>query len=137
MNFDDYICDGQISMFDFTNDASDNTDIEFNPLKSLALHGTGIRNGMKRIKEYFSESHTLREKVAFLKSEYGTGGFGSPVKKPCYIHGMCTATSQKLIEYEYYDEDMQDIKKYCSWIDLANVITEMLERNEYIYREGD
>jgi hypothetical protein len=137
MNFDDYICDGQISMFDFTNDASDNTDIEFNPLKSLALYGTGIRNGMKRIKEYFSESHTLREKVAFLKSEYGTGGFGSPVKKPCYIHQMCTSISQKLIEFEYYDENMQNVKKYCSWVDLANIISEMVAKDEYVYKDGD
>lgn len=137
MNFDDYICDGQMSMFDFMKDASDNADNEFNPLKSLVLHGTGIRNGMKRIKEYFLESHTLREKVAFLKKEYGTGGFGLCDKKPCYIHEMCTSTSQKLIEFEYYDENIQNVKKYCSWVDLANIISEMVAKDEYVYKDGD
>ena len=137
MNFDNYICDGQMSMFDFMKDASDSTDSKFNPLKSLALCGTGFCGGMKRIKEYFSESRTLREKVAFLKNEYGTGGFGSPDKKPCYIHGMCTSASQKLIEFEYYDEDMQDVKKYCSWVDLANTISEMVAKDEYVYKDGD
>lgn len=79
------------------------------------------------------------EKFGFkkCKGEYGKGGFGSLVKKPCYIHGMCTATSQKLIEYEYYDEDMQDIKKYCSWVDLANIISEMVAKDEYVYKDGD
>ena len=135
MNFDNYSCSGQMDIFDFLEDK--NKVKEFNPLKALALCGTGSSGGMKRIKDYFLENHKKRKKVAFLKNEYGTGGFGSPVKKPCYIHDMCTATSQKLIEYEYYDENMQDIKKYCSWVDLANVITEMVEHNEYIYREGD
>ena len=135
MDCNDYSCSGQMDIFDFLEDK--NKTEEFNPLKALTLCGTGFRGGMKRIKDYFLENHNLREKVAFLKNEYGTGGFGSPVKKPCYIHDMCTATSQKLIEYEYYDENMQDIKKYCSWVDLANVITEMVGRNEYIYREGD
>ena len=135
MDCNDYSCSGQMDIFDFLEDK--NKAEEFNSLKALALCGTRVRGGMKRIKDYFLENHNLREKVAFLKNEYGTGGFGSPTKKPCYIHDMCTATSQKLIEYEYYDEDMQDIKKYCSWVDLANVITEMVEHNEYIYREGD
>ena len=135
MDCNDYSCSGQMDILDLLEDKSKVQ--EFNPLKALALCGTGISGGMKRIKDYFLENHNLREKVAFLKNEYGTGGFGSFDKKPCYIHGMCTATSQKLIEYEYYDEDMQDIKKYCSWVDLANVITEMVEHNEYIYREGD
>ena len=135
MDCNDYSCNGQMDIFDFLGDKSETK--EFNPLKALALCGTGFRDGMKRVNDYFLENHNLREKVAFLKNEYGTGGFGSPTKKPCYIHDMCTATSQKVIEYEYYDEDMQDIKKYCSWVDLANVITEMVEHNEYIYREGD
>lgn len=135
MDCNNYSFSGQMDIFDFLEDK--NKVKEFNPLKALALCGTGIPGGMKSIADYFLENHNLREKVAFLKNEYGTGGFGSLVKKPCYIHGMCTATSQKLIEYEYYDEDMQDTKKYCSWVDLANVITEMIGCNEYIYREGD
>ena len=135
MDCNNYSCSGQMDIFDFLEDK--NKTEEFNPLKAIALCGTGFRGGMKRVNDYFLENHNLSEKVAFLKNEYGTGGFGSPTKKPCYIHDMCTATSQKLIEYEYYDEDMQDIKKYCSWVDLANVITEMVEHNEYIYREGD
>lgn len=135
MNCNDYSCSGQMDIFDFLEDK--NNAKEFNSLKALALHGTGIRNGMKRIKEYFSESHTLREKVAFLKSEYGTGGFGSCDKKPCYIHQMCTSISQKLIEFEYYDENMQNAKKYCSWVDLANIISEMVAKDEYVYKDGD
>jgi hypothetical protein len=135
MNFDNYSCSRQMDIFDFLEDK--NKVKEFNPLKALALCGTGFENGMKRVKDYFLENHNLREKVAFLKNEYGTGGFGSPEKKPCYIHQMCTSISQKLIEFEYYDENMQNVKKYCSWVDLANIISEMVAKDEYVYKDGD
>ena len=50
---------------------------------------------------------------------------------------MCTSISQKLIEFEYYDENMQNVKKYCSWVDLANIISEMVAKDEYVYKDGD
>lgn len=89
MDCNNYSFSGQMDIFDFLEDK--NKVKEFNPLKALALCGTGIPGRMKSIADYFLENHNLREKVAFLKNEYGTGGFGSSVKKPCYIHGMCTA----------------------------------------------
>ncbi len=32
---------------------------------------------------------------------------------------------------------MQNVKKYCSWVDLANIISEMVAKDEYVYKDGD
>ena len=128
MNFDNYSCDNQMSIFDFIQQESSET---FNPLKALVLHGTGFSGGMDRVRNYFSQNHTLKDKAKFLKDEYGVGGFGSPDKKPCYVHEMNTCTSGKDIVFEYYDEDMQNVEDVCSWQKLAEVISEMILKNEY------
>ena len=38
--------------------------------------GSGVEHGKYRIYLYFTEQHTAAEKAAFLKKEYGIGGFG-------------------------------------------------------------
>lgn len=120
--------DGQISIFDLIKPESE----EFNPLEELALHGTGFVDGIKRVTEYFSENHTISEKAKFLKKEYGLGGFGSPTKKPCYIHSMDTfGNSKKDVVFSYYDENMNDISSDCSWIELAKTITDMILKGTY------
>lgn len=120
---------GQLSIFDII----EPTESTFNPLETLALRGTGFRNGMKRVFDYFSENHTIKEKASFLKKEYGIGGFCSPIKKPCYIHSMSTFNN---VVFSYYDENMNDIESRCSWEELAKVITEMIIKGAYIYKEN-
>lgn len=46
---------GQMSIFDLI----EPTESSFNPLEALALRGTGFRDGMKRVFNYFSENHTI------------------------------------------------------------------------------
>ena len=121
-------------MFDLF--ASESTD--YNPLEDLALRGTGFCNGMKRVYEYFLQSHSIAEKAKLLKSEYGVGGFCSPVKKPCYIHSMNTYCHGKNdITFSYYDENMNSIDSGCSWVELAKVITDMIDNGRYKFRERD
>lgn len=123
---------GQMSIFDLI----ETTDNKFNPLEELALHGTGFCDGMKRVFNYFSENHTLQDKAKFLKKEYGIGGFGSPIKKPCCIHSMYTFGNTKNdIVFAYFDEQMNDIQSGCSWEELAKTITAMMEKGTYIYKE--
>ena len=131
-----YECDGQMSLSDFI---QDDNNIQFNPLEALALCGTGFVNGMDRVYKFFTQDkHTLQEKAQFLKKEYGLGGFGSPTKKPCYIHDMDTFGNNKHdIQFKYYDEDMNNIQAYCSWNELAKVITEMISKGKYIYKLRD
>lgn len=124
---------GQISIFDLIEPAES----VFNPLELLALHGTGFCGGMKRVFNYFSENHTIQEKAKFLKKEYGIGGFGSPIKKPCYIHSMYTFSNKnKDIVFSYYDKNMNDVEIGCSWEELAKTITEMIRKGTYVYKEN-
>lgn len=133
MNWDNYECDGQMNLFDFIEPKEN----KFNPYETLALRGTGFVGGMKRVLNYFSESHTLQEKAKFLKKEYGLGGFGSPVKKPCYIHDMDSFGNGKDgIRFRYYDEDMNDIETHCSWDMLAKVIDNLIKENRYVNTEN-
>lgn len=128
MDWINYSVDGQISMFDLMETETSS----FNPLEELALHGTGVVDGMKRVTEYFSKNHTMAEKASFLKKEYGLGGFGSPVKKPCYIHSMDTfGHSKKDVVFSYYDEDMKNIDSSCGWMDLEKTITNMISKGTY------
>ena len=128
MDWSDYEVDGQLSIFDLIETGNE----PFNPLEALALHGTGFVDGMKRVKAYFSENHTISEKAKFLKKEYGIGGFGSPIKKPCYIHSMGTfGNTKKDVVFAYYDENLNDIESGCSWEELAKTITNMIENGRY------
>lgn len=130
MDWSDYEVDGQLSIFDFIETEKH----PFNPLEALALRGTGFVNGMKRVKDYFEENHTMQEKSNFLKKEYGIGGFGSPTKKPCYIHSFDTfGHTKKDISFSYYDQDLNDIESGCTWMQLAEVIMSMISRG--IYKE--
>lgn len=125
----DYDCEGQMSIFDLIDNKL------FNPLEALALRGTGFVDGMSRVHKYFSENHSMQDKAKFLKDEYGCGGFGSPTKKPCYIHSADTIDSSG-IDFEYYDEDMNDISANVSWLELAKTITKMVSDGTYIYKKG-
>jgi len=42
----------------------------------VILNGSGISGVKFRIADYFSEPHTQKEQISFLKNEYGTGGVG-------------------------------------------------------------
>ena len=131
MDWSDYEVDGQLSIFDLIETENE----PFNPLEALALHGTGFVDGMKRVKAYFSENHTISEKAKFLKKEYGLGGFGSPIKKPCYIHSMDTfGNTKKDVVFSYYDENLNNIESGCSWEELAKTITSMVSKG--IYKEN-
>ena len=42
--------------------------------RAALASGSGFENGKTRIAAYYAENHTQKERVAFLKQEYGTGG---------------------------------------------------------------
>ena len=127
MNWDNYEVEGQLSLFDLL----ETEDKPFNPIEALALHGTGFVDGMKRVKTYFLKTTSMSKKADFLKNEYGLGGFSHPQKKACYV---CRAeTNAKGITYSYFDETLTGIETFCSWEQLAKVITYMLQKG--IYKE--
>ena len=42
--------------------------------RAALASGSGFEHGKARIAAYYAESHTLKERIEFLKKEYGTGG---------------------------------------------------------------
>ena len=42
--------------------------------RAALASGSGFENGKIRIAAYYAENHTQKERIAFLKKEYGTGG---------------------------------------------------------------
>ena len=42
--------------------------------RTALASGSGFENGKIRIAAYYAENHTQKERIAFLKKEYGTGG---------------------------------------------------------------
>ena len=42
--------------------------------RAALASGSGFENGKRRIAAYYAENHTQKERIAFLKKEYGTGG---------------------------------------------------------------
>lgn len=47
-----------------------------NEIDKLLSSGSGISQGKYRIYEYFLQDHTQKERIGFLKNEYGWGGHG-------------------------------------------------------------
>ena len=42
--------------------------------RAALASGSGFENGKRRIAAYYTENHTQKERIEFLKREYGTGG---------------------------------------------------------------
>ncbi|HJA25322.1 MAG TPA: hypothetical protein H9795_04630, partial [Candidatus Fournierella merdigallinarum] len=42
--------------------------------RAALASGSGFENGKARIIAYYAENHSAKERTAFLKQEYGTGG---------------------------------------------------------------
>jgi Uri superfamily endonuclease len=117
--------DGQMSIFSFIQNESQ----EYNPIEDYANGGSGFTNGKKRIAEFFHSNTDKKERIDFLKKEYGVGGFGSPTKKPNYIHGA--DHSQNGHKIEYYNENMENIKLSISYEELECVIDRMIIDGRY------
>lgn len=73
--------EGQISLFDIFNQ-SDNPDIDIiqSYLTEAIMHGTGFKNGKKRVYEFYQKNMTSSERAAAIKEEYGLGGAGWPIE---------------------------------------------------------
>ena len=121
--FDNYRCDGQMSLFAFIEDDS------WNPIEAYAHRGSGFSGGKERIKEYFSENSNINDRAVFLKKEYGTGGFGFASNERCTVHHGDSSASG--IKIAYNDEAGNRMEKEVTYVELAEVISYMIEQGKY------
>ena len=97
-------------------------------LYDLRKKGSSFSGGRFRIYRYFKEAHSQQEKAAFLRSEYGTGGYTSP------FLGEVSSTQNhdgKGVEYK---------KVHCkpvslTWPQVAQRIDALVQEGEYLSAE--
>ena len=87
--------------------------------------GSGISGGKGRIFTFFKEPHTDKEKVSFLRNEYGIGG---------HSHALSGATGSDEWHdgkgLRYKKENCPDIK--FTWEKVARRITDLIRKDRYL-----
>ena len=87
--------------------------------------GSGVEGGKGRIYEYFTADHTGKEKAAFLKDEYGTGG---------HTHAVSGASGS----YEDHSAKGITLKKAgcanveLSWTKMAARIDSLIQKDRFL-----
>ena len=87
--------------------------------------GSGVEGGKGRIYEYFTADHTGKEKAAFLKDEYGTGG---------HTHAVSGASGS----YEDHSAKGITLKKAgcanveLSWTKVAARIDSLIQKDRFL-----
>ena len=86
--------------------------------------GSGVEHGKYRIYLYFTEQHTAAEKAAFLKKEYGIGGFGRKGYDEWHEgKGITFSRGRAMKPYE---------KITLTWPQVARRIDEMIAQGRYL-----
>ena len=90
--------------------------------------GSGVSVGKERIVEFFGSSHTLQEKMDFLKNEYGTGGRSHALSG---ARGSGEWHDAKGIKLE--KENCNDI--FLNWNQVVKMIQTLIENDRYMEKE--
>ena len=96
--------------------------------ESFVSHGSGVHNGKYRIYDYLTGDHTDKEKIEFLKNEYGTGG---------HSHALSGAGGS------WEDHDSRGIrlkKNGCadvemSWTNVLKRLNELIRNDRYLMQD--
>ena len=93
--------------------------------ESFALRGSGMDGGKLRIYEWYDGSLTAKERIAFLRDEYGTGGGSHALSRAM---GSEEWHDGKGIAYE--KDNCADVQ--ISWANVDKRIGELIRRNRYL-----
>ncbi|MBQ7714696.1 MAG: helicase, partial [Clostridia bacterium] len=89
----------------------------------VLTRGSGVSQGKMRIFEQFEKQETTEKNVAFLKSEYGTGGYSDPIPES----GYWEEHDGKGIELK-----KGDFKVFLPWNKVAKRIGELIAADRYL-----
>lgn len=87
--------------------------------------GSGFSDGKKRIYEFFTEKHDLKEQADFLKNEYGVGGSSHVLSAARESGEWHDAKGIK-----YNKGNAKEIQ--LSWSNVARRINDLIKKNRYI-----
>ena len=129
--------EGQMTIFEFILDASVAKETQkFNPLREFAKRGSLTVGGKLRIRKKFAETSDKKERVSFLKKEYGIGGFGGlrTDKNTYQLHdadwGMPMTKNKILLTWFVPNEDVE-YKEFYSFEQLHDMIQELILEGAY------
>ena len=87
--------------------------------------GSGFEGGKRRIFTYFQESHTDKEKVDFLRHEYGIGGHSHALSN---ARGSDESHDGKGLHYK--KDGCPDV--HFTWEKVSNRITDLIRKGRYL-----
>lgn len=96
----------------------------------VLTRGSGFEEGKYRINQMFSKNTTLKEKVQFLKKEYGEGGSSPAVG---FININYDAKGMSLSRYREIGKD--EIKITLKWDKVAKRIDELIQLDRYLNKK--
>ena len=96
-------------------------------IDEMLRSGSGIERGKKRISEFYAENHTQKERIEFLKNEYGWGGraYGGYSEN----HDGKGITFERSIDRKVYD------RITLSWSQVDHQISTLIRQNRYLTPE--
>lgn len=96
----------------------------------VLTRGSGFEEGKYRINQMFSKNTTLKEKVQFLKKEYGEGGSSPAVG---FINVNYDAKGMSLSRYREIGKD--EIKITLKWDKVSKRIDELIQLDRYLNKK--
>lgn len=96
-------------------------------IDEMLRSGSGIEHGKKRISEFYAENHTQKERIEFLKNEYGWGGraYGGYSEN----HDGKGIVFERSIDRKVYD------RITLSWSQVDHQISTLIRQNRYLTPE--
>ena len=104
------------------------SDVEEKAIYAALMKGSGFQDGKFRIEEFCKESHSINEFAKMLKEEYGTGGHSG---NEFYAFANHNSKGIEIILNRKYDNE-EGRKIYLSWKEVAERISELVSKGEYI-----
>ena len=96
-------------------------------IDEMLRSGSGIERGKKRISEFYAENHTQKERIEFLKNEYGWGGRAYDGYSE--NHDGKGIAFERSIDRKVYD------RITLSWSQVDHQISTLIRQNRYLTPE--
>lgn len=131
MKLDNYMCDNQMSMFDFIEKPREKTIDDY--AEEAILYGTGFVNGKKRVYELYQKDMSSGDRAKQIRNEYGQGGAGWPLKG-YGLHGYDTFHAGGL-RIQYRDAEGEH-EHMISWKKVEEIIERLVSSGKYIGKQN-
>ncbi|WP_423230129.1 DUF3846 domain-containing protein [Hydrogenoanaerobacterium saccharovorans] len=96
-------------------------------VESVLLRGANVEESQKRIYTFFRNNSNKKERIKFLKKEYGWSGSASPLDNGGHIQ---INYNSKGAVIDYQDDNLQFVDKF-TWAQMENGIDALIQQEKY------